>query len=62
MNFLMGTATGKTATAKKTNPKKVLLPTKPFTTDEAATEWVEIHQECKHTNTRSKQHSRPWTP
>ena len=44
MRFLMGAATGKTATAKKTNPK-VLLPTKPFTTDEAANEWVETHQE-----------------
>jgi hypothetical protein len=44
MRFLMGAATGKTATAKKINPK-VLLPTKPFTTNEAATEWVEIHQE-----------------
>ena len=44
MRFLMGATTGKTATAKKTNPK-VLLPTKPFTTDEAAQGWLDTHKE-----------------
>lgn len=43
MRFLMGATTGKTATAKKTNPK-VLLPTTPCDLDEPATAWMSKHQ------------------